>query len=67
MKDKPAVAVTISSLYRWSDGAVIEVAPCAMLLSVVLCPKVKLPLPTPVTAVPITIASVFVAPAAAAL
>jgi hypothetical protein len=39
MKDKPAVASAISSLYRWSEGAVILVAPKAIELSVVALPK----------------------------
>ena len=35
MKERPAEASAISSLYRSSDGAVIVVAPAAMLLSTV--------------------------------
>ena len=45
MNDNPAVQVAISSLYLSSDGAVIDVAPKAILESVVPLPKVNCALP----------------------
>ena len=43
------------SLYRSSEGAVMLVAPNAMLLSKVARPNVKLSPPTPLTPVPMII------------
>ena len=52
MKSKPISSSCISSFNLISEGAVIEVAPAAILESVVEIPKVKLLSPTQLTSAP---------------